>query len=131
MANLRVYRLTSTSAVTALGQGSTTVVNSGRIKQITAFCSHGGATGAGNITSELALNNSANGNSQISSLQSTDNLLARIGMASGVAGSSATPTLKLDMNRPVRPGDVMCINVLATGTFTSAIHAYDVYVEES
>lgn len=131
MANLRIYRLTSASAVTALGQGSTTIVNSGRIKQITGFTGTGGCSVAGNITSELALNNSANGNSQISSLQSTDNLLARNGLASGVAGSQPGVSLKIDMNRPVRPGDVLCINVLATGTFASAIHAYDVYVEES
>ena len=127
---LRIYRLTSTSAVTAVGQATTTVVNKGRIKQIALIVAPANCTATGNISSEIALNNSNNGNATVASLQSTDNLLARgsVGMAVGT-GCVVLPQ-RVDLNRPVNPGDILCINVIATGTFSSCFHCYDVYVEE-
>lgn len=127
---LRVYRLTSSSAVTAVGQASTTIVNKGRIKQISAICSPGQCTAGGNISAEVALNNSNNGNATVASLQSTDNLLHRVGvtLANALAPNSISSVIQL--NRPVTPGDVLCINVIATGTFAAAFHMFDVFVEE-
>lgn len=131
MANLRIYRLTSTSVATALGQAATTVVNKGRIKQIVGILSTANCTATGNIAVELALNNSGNGNASISSLQSTDNLLVR-NQLSQVTGQPSFPcVVRVDMNRPVSPGDVFGINVITTGTFGSGMTAYDVYVEEA
>lgn len=131
MANLRIYRLTSTATATALGQAATTIVNKGRIKQICVVHGQSGpGAGTARVSSELAMNNSGNGNSEISSLQSTDVLLARTSCTTQAATASNI-AFKVDMDRPVTPGDVLSINILATAAPTANFMAYDVYVMEA
>jgi len=128
---IRIYRLTSTSAATAVGQASTVVVARGKIKQVVLTGAYNGGAAGGRISFEVALNNTANGNAETATGAPSELLVARLnsGLTTAVGTSNA---LVVPCDIPVTPGNNLCINVMqATGTAPSvALHGADIMVME-
>lgn len=130
--SLKIYRLSSVSTVTAVGQSTNTIFANGKIVGIR--CTAGVVpNGAGRISAEVALNNNVNGNAEIGTgSASSDNLLTRMNVALGPA---ASPAFNLQdfvpMNISVSQGNILCINVLASGAApTNAFFGFDVLIME-
>lgn len=130
--SLRIYRLTSTSVVTAVGQAQTTIVAKGRIVgvNITSMSVGAAAAGAGRVSSEVALNNNVNGQAEQATQAPPEYLIARSTLANATGSKSETAQF-VPLNIPVIPGNFLCVNVLQTGGAPQyCLHGYDVYVQE-
>lgn len=129
--SLRIYRLTSSSATTAVGQASTVVVAKGKIKQVVLNGAYNAGANIGRISFEAALNNTSNGNAETATGAPSEVLVAR--MNTGLTTNTAsTNNMVVPVDIPVQPGNTLCINVMqASGTAPSvALHGVDFYVQE-
>lgn len=127
---IRIYRLTSTSTATAVGQATTVIVARGRIKQVVWTAANSGGAAMGRLSSELALNNTANGNAETATGAPSELLVARISQATTTNAATALAfTVPCDV--PVMPGNQICINSLQTGTAAATtVVGADVHVLE-
>ena len=123
--------MTSTAVTTSVGQATTIVVAKGRIKQVVlGQCLHGGAA-AGRVAFEVALNNTANGNSETATGAPSELLVARLASSAPATGTVSN-SLVVPCDIAVMPGNQLCINVLQpVGTAPSSGANYaDVHVME-
>jgi len=129
---IRIYRLTSISMVTAVGQASTVVVNKGRIKQVVMTGAYIVGAAAGRIAFETSLNNTANGNAETATGAPSENLIARMSTCVGLGSAVSNQSMVVPCDIPVTPGNNLCINVLqSSGTApSSGVHAVDLHVQE-
>lgn len=130
--SIRTYRLTSVTPTTVVGQALTNIIAKGRIVGVAACMSANGGASAGTCATELALNNNVNGNQTVVSGAPSENLLARLGLSASGAAASVALSQYLPSNRPVVPGNTLCINTSSLGTsLVQVTIMFDVFVEEA
>lgn len=127
---LRIYRVVTTNTASGVGLGSNTVVAKGKIVGVRFSAAGVGGAGGGLYFTELAFNNTATNNATISGAPSEQ----IIGTAY-ITFTTTTPNQIngfFPFNRPVQPGNILCINQTLSGTAASAYYVvcYDVLVEE-
>jgi len=129
--NIRIYRLTGTGLATATGVASTTVLQKGTIVGVAICGLFTVGAGSGRMSSELALNNTSNGNAETATGAPTENIVCRATQGAFAGAASAPVALYVPMDKPVSVGNVLCINQILTGNAPGTFMVgFDVFVKE-
>lgn len=131
MARTVTYQLFSPQTASLAGAATIQVVQPGRIVGVTMGIHGTGGATVGTYIDQVNLNN-ANTLFNTANNPPRETILATTGLALGVTSAGNTVTPNIPQNIPIRPGDIISLNVALVGTAgTGVSHWANVCVQEN